>query len=127
MATTVSGNLITRSYRDFRGVDFSNRPDEVTLYHSPDALNVWKNYKNTNGKAIETRPDIELLKEFSETIYGLFFYTYNGKEYRIVHAGTNLYKDDDIAQATAYRNEFEVGLQDLDYNLENQESIKEVY
>lgn len=38
-----------------------------------------------------------------------------------------LYKDDDISQATAYRNEFEVGLQDLIYNLENQESIKEVY
>ena len=93
---TVSGNLITRTYRDFRGVDFSNRKDEVSLYHSPDALNMWKNYKNTNGKAIETRPDIELLKEFSETIYGLFFYTANGRKYRIVHAGTNLYKDDEV-------------------------------
>lgn len=40
---------------------------------------------------------------------------------------SQLYKDDDISQATAYRNEFEVGLQDLIYNLENQESIKEVY
>ncbi len=38
-----------------------------------------------------------------------------------------LYKDDDISQATAYRNEFEVGLQDLIYNVENQETIKEVY
>ena len=93
---TVSGNLVTRNYRDFRGVDFSNRKDEVSLYHSPDALNMWKNYKSTNGKAIETRPDIELLKEFSETIYGLFFYTYNGKKYRITHAGTNLYKDDEV-------------------------------
>jgi hypothetical protein len=93
---TVSGNLITRNYRDFRGVDFSNRKDEVSLYHSPDALNLWKNYKNTNGKALETRPDIELLKEFSETIFGLFFYTVNGKKYRITHAGTNLYKDDEV-------------------------------
>lgn len=38
-----------------------------------------------------------------------------------------LYKDDDISQATAYRNEFETGLQDLIYNVENQETIKEVY
>lgn len=43
-----------------------------------------------------------------------------------LYIASQLYKDDDIAQATAYRNEFEVGLQDLDYNIENQESIKEV-
>lgn len=44
-----------------------------------------------------------------------------------LYIASQLYKDDDISQATAYRNEFEVGLQDLYYNLENQESIKEVY
>lgn len=44
-----------------------------------------------------------------------------------LYIASQLYKDDDIAQATAYRNEFEVGLQDLDYNLENQESIVEVF
>ena len=44
-----------------------------------------------------------------------------------LYIASQLYKDDDIAQATAYRNEFEAGLQDLDYNLENQESIEEVY
>lgn len=89
----VSGSLISRNYSGFRGVDFSNRKDEVSLYHSPDALNVWKNYKSTNGKAIETRPEIELLEEFSDTIFGLFFYTYNGKKHKIVHAGEKLYDD----------------------------------
>lgn len=44
-----------------------------------------------------------------------------------LYIASQLYKDDDIAQATAYRNEFEVGLQDLHVNIENQESIKEVY
>lgn len=44
-----------------------------------------------------------------------------------LYIASQLYKDDDISQATAYRNEFEVGLQDLIYNLENQESVKEVY
>lgn len=44
-----------------------------------------------------------------------------------LYIASQLYKDDDISQATAYRNEFEVGLQDLYYNVENQESIKEVY
>lgn len=44
-----------------------------------------------------------------------------------LYIASQLYKDDDISQATAYRNEFEVGLQDLNYNLENQDSIREVY
>lgn len=44
-----------------------------------------------------------------------------------LYIASQLYKDDDISQATAYRNEFEAGLADLDYNLENQESIKEVF
>lgn len=43
------------------------------------------------------------------------------------YIASQLYKDDDISQATAYRNEFETGLQDLICNIENQESIKEVY
>ena len=44
-----------------------------------------------------------------------------------LYIASQLYKDDDIAQATAYRNEFEVGLQDLIYHKENQDTIREVY
>ena len=44
-----------------------------------------------------------------------------------LYIASQLYKDDDISQATAYRNEFEVGLQDLVYEIENQDKIKEVY
>lgn len=44
-----------------------------------------------------------------------------------LYIASQLYKDDDISQATAYRNEFEAGLQDLYYNVENQESIEEVF
>lgn len=94
MSTQISGSLISRNYANFRGVDFSNRKDEVSIYRSPDALNMWKNYRNNNG--IETRPDIELLKEYGDTIYGLFFYTVNETTYNIVHSGTKLYKDDEI-------------------------------
>lgn len=92
----VSGTLITRNYRDFRGVDFSNRKDEVYLSRTPDALNMWKNYKSSGGKAIETRPDVELLKEYSNTIFGHFFYEINGVQHEIVHSGTNLYDDENV-------------------------------
>ena len=92
----VSGGLITRNYRNFSGVDFSNRGDEVALNHSPNALNVWKNYRSSNGKCVETRPDLELFEEYEEKVYGFRFYTVNGIEHKIVHSGTKLYKDDEI-------------------------------
>lgn len=44
-----------------------------------------------------------------------------------LYIASELYKDDDVALATTYRNEFEVGLQDLNVDIENQESIKEVF
>ena len=94
--TQVSGTLITRNYSDFRGVDFSDREDEVYLSRTPDEKNMWKNYKNAGGKCIETRPDVELLKEYSNTIFGLFFYEINGTLHRIVHSGTNLYDNNDV-------------------------------
>ena len=79
-----TGDLISRVYANFRGVDF--RGDEINLVRSPDSLNVWKNYKNTSS--IETRPGMELLSSFDDTVYGLFFY----KDLMIVHSGTKLYK-----------------------------------
>lgn len=85
----VSGTLITRNYTDFRGVDFTDR--EVSLHRSPDSLNLWKDYKNL-GKCIETRPDIELVATYDNTIYGLFFYRVGNTEMMIVHSGTKLYR-----------------------------------
>lgn len=92
----VSGSLITRNYVNFRGVDFSNRKDEVNFVRSPDAKNMWKNYKNSKGRCVESRPDIELVKEFTDTIFGLFFYTYNKEVHMIVHSGDKLYDNGNI-------------------------------
>ena len=86
----VPGTLITRNYTDFRGVDFSNK--EVSLVRSPDSKNMWKDYKNNLGRCIETRPDIELVEEYDNTIFGLFFYKVGNTEMQIVHCGTKLYK-----------------------------------
>lgn len=94
MAT--SGDLVIREYKQFRGVDFSQRKDEVYIYRSPDAKNVWKNYKGSNGNCIETRPELELLTKYSDTIFGRFFY--NNK--LIVHSGTNLYEEDKVVYSS---------------------------
>ena len=75
---------ITRVYSSFRGVDF--RGEEINLLRSPDALNVWKNYKHT--ESIETRPGTMLSTPFTDTVYGIFFY----KGEMLVHSGSKLYK-----------------------------------
>ena len=75
---------ITRVYSSFRGVDF--RGEEINLLRSPDALNVWKNYKHT--ESIETRPGMMPSTPFTEPVYGIFFY--NDK--MLVHSGNKLYR-----------------------------------
>lgn len=79
-----AGSIISRLYSGFRGVDF--RGEEINLVRSPDSLNVWKDYKET--ESIRTRPGLALKRAFSEVVYGVFFY----KDSMLVHSGTSLYK-----------------------------------
>ena len=81
MANT--GEMITRVYGNFRGVDF--RGEEINLMRSPDALNVWKDYKETDS--IRTRPRLSKMYTSNGKVNGLFFF----KGEMIVHSGTNLY------------------------------------
>ena len=126
-----SGYLVTRKVDNFAGVDFSN--SDTNLARSPDSLNMWKNYKkNSNG--IETRPDVELVGEYDNTIFGLFFYDVGNTTHKIVHCGTKLYDDDNViftgmnlikSQAFIFNNIFYIkdGINYLEYN---GEIIKEV-
>ncbi len=93
-----SGDLISRIYSNFRGVDF--RGEEINLVRSPDSLNVWKDYKET--ESIRTRPEMELLLSFDETVYGVFFYTANNIKMMLVHSGTKLYKVVDGVKTELY-------------------------
>lgn len=79
-----SDNRVSRVYSSFRGCDF--RGLEVNLLRSPDCLNVWKDYKET--ESIRTRPGLKLNTSFTDTVYGVFFY---GGE-MLVHSGSKLYK-----------------------------------
>lgn len=79
-----TGDLISRIYSNFRGVDF--RGDEINLVRSPDSLNVWKDYKET--ESIRTRPDMAVDVSFNAPVYGIFFY--NG--IKLIHSGSKLYK-----------------------------------
>lgn len=90
----MSANIVSRLYSGFRGVDF--RGDEINLTRSPDSLNVWKDYKETDS--IRTRPGLVLENDFSEPVYGVFFF--NG--FQIVHSGTKLYKVRSGAKTVIY-------------------------
>lgn len=79
-------DIVTRVYNNFRGVDF--RGEEINLMRSPDALNVWKDYKET--ESIRTRPAVEHVSAHSGTrphIWGIYFY----KSEMLIHVGKTLY------------------------------------
>lgn len=77
-------DIVTRVYSNFRGVDF--RGDEINLVRSPDALNVWKDYKETDS--IRTRPGLELYAELPGKVHGVWFY----RGLMIAHVGTEIHK-----------------------------------
>ena len=94
----MADNLIPRVYSSFRGVDF--RGSEVNLVRSPDSLNVWKDYKET--ESIRTRPEMELKEAFSTPVWGVFFYKVGNTEMQLVHSGTKLYKIVDGVRTQLY-------------------------
>ena len=63
-------DLISRIYSNFRGCDF--RGEEINIVRSPDSLNMWKDYKET--ESIRTRPGLEENMPFDDIVYGIFFY-----------------------------------------------------
>jgi hypothetical protein len=78
------GGKVTRVYSGFRGADF--RGEEINLIRSPDCLNVYKDYKET--ESIRTRPGMALKVSFPSAVYGMYFY----RNMMLVHSGKNLYK-----------------------------------
>lgn len=92
------GDTVTRLYSGFRGVDF--RGEEINLTRSPDSVNMWKDYKETDS--IRTRPKMEkfyfdssLFPELDgEKIYGIHFAKGYESDLRpfFVHCGTKLYR-----------------------------------
>lgn len=87
-------DLVRRVYSNFRGVDF--RGEEINLTRSPDALNIWKDYKKT--ESIRTRPALQQTIKFDAKVYGIFFF----KGVQLVHSGTKLFKMDGANKVELY-------------------------
>lgn len=84
--------IVSRIYSNFRGVDF--RGEEINLVRSPDALNVWKDYKET--ESIRTRPGMKKVASYEAPIHGIYFY----KGEMLVHSGTELHGNADLLGST---------------------------
>ena len=66
---------IKRTYADFTGVDFLDEPSLIDIRRSPDALNVWKNYRDNQGTCIETRPGYrQIAKVGNSKINGIYIW-----------------------------------------------------
>lgn len=98
--------IITRQYSNFMGVDFSG--GEVPYYHSPDALNMWRDY--TDSSCIQTRPGLTLLNKFDNVVNGLFFYKINDIIQVLLHIGTKLVKWNNYPNTPAQLTELYTGL-----------------
>ena len=97
---------IKRTYTDFKGVDFLNEASLVDITRSPDALNVWKNYKDTEGTCIETRPGYRKIAQIGNKINGIYIYS---STKAIIHSETELYEWSNFP------------------NVPNEESLKKIY
>lgn len=76
--------IVPRIYSNFRGVDF--RGEEINLVRSPDSLNVWKDYKQT--ESIRTRPGMKKIRESNAHVNGIHFFN----DHMLVHESDELYK-----------------------------------
>lgn len=78
----------------FRGVDVSDDPSKINETRFANATNMWKDYENQSGIAVETIPGYRKLKATGGKINGIFRFVYNAGEnetkYVLVHCGTNL-------------------------------------
>ena len=78
----------TRVYSDFAGIDLVH--NLVNLNRSPEALNVWINYDEEDGRPIETRNGMTLQGDFGGAIYGIHFYKKSDTTYCLIHSGDKL-------------------------------------
>ena len=97
MARRAGGDIRTKIYQKFRGVDFATDPALVDDTRSPWAPNI---YADMGGMPCK-RPGWKTVKEIGETvesvfhgekINGLFRVKIDGDEHMLVHAGTKLYR-----------------------------------
>ncbi|WP_302826152.1 hypothetical protein [Anaerofustis stercorihominis] len=108
-------NVITKTYGEIRGVDFSREARNVKENRSPDMVNMWKDYES-DSECIVTREGYDLLLDVSDLIdgekadkevYGIHVFTGGGDTKALVHAGSYLFLWEDFPSAPQNLNSIE--------------------
>lgn len=86
MSITNPPSPLIRRYDNFAGVDFSRMPSQVDSNRSPDAKNVYKDYRCTTAPAVQTRPGYRRVTKCDSRIYGI--HVLSGKV--LIHHGNKL-------------------------------------
>ncbi len=84
-----NAKLKTIRVSDFRGVDLSSPPANVSPSRSPDAPNMMPDF---SGKPVK-RPGYSLVKSFEGQIFGAFVLRTASGDHLLIHSGTKLYLD----------------------------------
>ena len=96
---------ITRIYSNLAGCDFTNDPAKVALNRSPNCVNMYKDYTDTQGNCVQTRQGLKHMIHYYDpttmdyesmlvNINGLCKYEKDNKLYILVHAKNLLFKWD---------------------------------
>lgn len=92
-------NMMTRLYSNLAGCDFTNDPAKVALTRSPNCVNMYKDYEDTQGNCVQTRSGFKNLfnityDDNSELIYpkinSMFLYQIGNQKKLVIHAGEKL-------------------------------------
>jgi len=101
MQNIIPPTAYNRIYNDFAGADFSSDPVLVAKNRFPYIVNMYKDYKSSQGQAIETFPGFERMIKIPlegtvvPKVHKLIPFKYNSGsatvEVILIHAGTKLY------------------------------------
>lgn len=83
----------TVTYRDMRGVDFSQSDSEGKKRRYAYSENMYRDYDAEGGALIESVPGFRRLYTFGGRINGIFAYkSSSGEDFTVVHSGNKLYR-----------------------------------
>lgn len=93
---------IKRVYSDLAGCDFTNDPAKVQINRSPNCINMYKDYTDTQGNCVQTRQGLHTLIHWLDpvdplielNINGMCKFEFDNKLVVLVHAKNNLFKWD---------------------------------
>lgn len=110
-------NMMTRLYSNLAGIDLTNDPAKVSLNRSPNCINMYKDYENTEGNCVQTRPGLTPMfskdeekyniiskKDYRREVNGIFVFKKEHQKKILFHIDNVLYASDYPSQVYSLDN-----------------------